>query len=90
MFTLFDTHFFPLKDSSHTQGGERKAVLNCFIHFWPWHLLILVGLYKPQCQNPSKEGHHKPYEDHHGTKDQDLTVTSAHLVDLELSHHPSH
>ena len=70
---------------------------NHFIHLWPFswwrcfrRLLALVGLYKPQCQDPSKEGHHKPYEDHRGTTDRDSTLALAHLVKWELSRHPTH
>ena len=39
---------------------------------------------------PSKERHHKPYEDCHGAVDGDSTLTSACLVESELSCCPSH
>lgn len=64
-----------------------EVVNDCLVHLWLFSqeryfrcLLASVGLYKPQHQDPSIQGHHKPYEDHHGPADGDSTLALAHLV----------
>ena len=39
--------------------------------------LSIGGTVWPQCQDLSKESHYKLYKDHHGTADQDSTLTLA-------------
>ena len=95
MFTLFATHFLPLKDDSHIPEGKGEAVNSHFLCLWllSWGryfrcLLVFVGLYKPQRQDLSKESHHKLSEDCHRTLDRvsALALALGRVRTLPLSH----
>ena len=62
------------KGTSKQSLGPSPATLPGEIFQAP---LSIGGVYKPQHEDLSEEGHRKPHEDRHGSADQDCTLASA-------------